>query len=139
MWLAANYDLSLLKGQPIRVVFAVNNDGVAGSTAMYVDDVSIQACQTPPTPGGVPPAPAPDDDAGEGDTATVRTVLSSQNGTTSLTSGPTWLSKLFTGAVMLGILTIIGFAALVIMNSSSSGNSGGKKGDGEKSGDSDKS
>ncbi len=135
VWLAANYDLSLLAGQPIRVVFAVNNDGVAGTSSMYVDDVSILACDLPPTPGG--PGPEPDQgDEGVGAeaTATLQTVLASQNGTAPLSGSRSWLSTMFTGAVMLGILTIIGFAALVIMNSSTSGGSGGKKSDDEKSG-----
>lgn len=43
-WLLGNADLSELAGEKIRLRFAVNNDGVAGRTAMYLDDVSILAC-----------------------------------------------------------------------------------------------
>jgi hypothetical protein len=43
-WLQQQSDLSHLSGQRIRLRFAVNNDGIAGRSAMYVDSVSIRAC-----------------------------------------------------------------------------------------------
>jgi hypothetical protein len=43
-WLTADYDLTMQAGQTIRLVLAVNNDGVEGRSAMYVDNVSIIAC-----------------------------------------------------------------------------------------------
>ncbi len=43
-WLQQQSDLSDLPGQRIRLRFAVNNDGVAGRSAMYIDNVSIRAC-----------------------------------------------------------------------------------------------
>ncbi len=43
-WLQLQSDLSDLPGQRIRLRFAVNNDGVGGRSAMYIDNVSIRAC-----------------------------------------------------------------------------------------------
>ncbi len=54
-WLAKTFDLTALAGQPIRLFFAVNNDGVAGRTAMILDSVSIQACNITATVTPVPP------------------------------------------------------------------------------------
>ena len=49
-WVMEDFDLTLFAGDQIRVVFVVNNDGVGGRTAMYVDDVSILACNSTITP-----------------------------------------------------------------------------------------
>lgn len=43
-WLTADYDLTMQAGQTIRLVAAVNNDGVEGRSAMYVEQFSIRAC-----------------------------------------------------------------------------------------------
>lgn len=50
-WRLVEYDLSLtgVKGQTVRLVFGVHNDGAGGTTAMWVDDVSLAACATQPT------------------------------------------------------------------------------------------
>jgi hypothetical protein len=46
-WLEREYDLSALAGETVRLYFMVSNDGVGGSIAMYIDDVSILACRVP--------------------------------------------------------------------------------------------
>ncbi len=40
-WQQKTYDITRYGGQTIRVYFGVRNDGRGGSTAMYVDDVSL--------------------------------------------------------------------------------------------------
>jgi len=56
-WLDLKHDLTPLAGQKIRLRFGVNNDGDAGRTAMYVDNVSVHACDV--EGGAVEAAPAP--------------------------------------------------------------------------------
>jgi hypothetical protein len=52
-WLYYNFDLSHYAGRTIRVYFDVYNNGWAGITSMYVDDVSLQVCTgTPPGDDG---------------------------------------------------------------------------------------
>jgi uncharacterized repeat protein (TIGR01451 family) len=55
-WTRAEFDLNLtgLKGQTVRVVFGVHNDAAGGTTAMWVDDVSVTTCTALPTPTGAP-------------------------------------------------------------------------------------
>ena len=50
-WRMMEYELSLtgLKGQTVRLVFGVHNDNAGGTTAMWVDDVSMSVCSTQPT------------------------------------------------------------------------------------------
>lgn len=48
-WLLKEEDLTALSGQPVRLRFSVADDG-AGTT-MYVDNVSILACQQTTTTG----------------------------------------------------------------------------------------
>lgn len=50
-WRLLEYDVNLtaLKGQTVRLVFGVHNNGVGGTTAMWVDDVSLNACASRPT------------------------------------------------------------------------------------------
>lgn len=43
-WILQTSDLSSLIGEPINLYFYTENDGHNGSSAMYLDDVSIQAC-----------------------------------------------------------------------------------------------
>ncbi len=43
-WLHREYSLDGYGGQRIRLHFGVYNDGQGGTTAMYVDDVSVRAC-----------------------------------------------------------------------------------------------
>lgn len=44
LWTNIVYDLSLYRGQTIKLHFEIYNDGTGGLTSMYVDDVSVQAC-----------------------------------------------------------------------------------------------
>jgi hypothetical protein len=43
-WETVTYDLTPLKGRIVGVLFGTYNNGRQGKTAMYVDNVSIQAC-----------------------------------------------------------------------------------------------
>ncbi len=43
-WETVTFDLSEFRGQRIRILFGVFNDGGAGKAAMYVDTVSVEAC-----------------------------------------------------------------------------------------------
>jgi hypothetical protein len=51
-WIFYEVDLLDYAGQTIKLQFGTLNDGAAGVTAMYVDDVSLQVCTAP-----LPPAP----------------------------------------------------------------------------------
>ena len=48
-WVLRQYDLTAQAGQQVRLHFAVKNDGAGGRTAMYLDNVSILACNVAPT------------------------------------------------------------------------------------------
>ncbi|MBN1400229.1 MAG: hypothetical protein JXA74_05290, partial [Anaerolineae bacterium] len=54
-WLHKSYDLSAYAGTEITVRFGAFNDGQDGTTAMYLDDVSLQACAQVPEPTQTPP------------------------------------------------------------------------------------
>jgi len=54
-WEPHTFDLSAYLGETIWLHFGVYNDGVGGITGMYVDDVSLTACEPPP-PSQPPPA-----------------------------------------------------------------------------------
>ena len=65
-WVHKRVDLSAHAGQRVALRFGVYNDGEAGVTALYLDDVSLQACETHPemTPTQTPittmtPTPTP--------------------------------------------------------------------------------
>jgi PKD repeat protein len=45
-WTSHEFDLGAFAGQTIKVHFGVFNDGVDGVTAMYVDDVSLDLCDS---------------------------------------------------------------------------------------------
>ncbi|MFH1084921.1 MAG: hypothetical protein V1772_04080, partial [Chloroflexota bacterium] len=57
-WTQRVMDLSAYAGQAVRLRWSVYNDGQAGVTAMYLDDVSLSACpvgaQPPPTAAPTP-------------------------------------------------------------------------------------
>ena len=57
-WVRLVFNLSAFAGQSVFLRFAVNNDGVGGRTAMYVDDVRLTACSsgTLPTAAPIPSA-----------------------------------------------------------------------------------
>jgi hypothetical protein len=44
-WEAQEFDLTAYRGQRVRVLFGVYNDGRAGATSMIVDSVSLLVCQ----------------------------------------------------------------------------------------------
>jgi hypothetical protein len=50
VWIERSYDLSTYAGEAVRLFFMVSNDGVGGSIAMYVDDVSVLACRVAKPP-----------------------------------------------------------------------------------------
>ena len=43
-WLYREYDLLPFRGQTISILFGAANDGWGGNTALYVDDVFLEAC-----------------------------------------------------------------------------------------------
>ena len=108
-WLFDQVDLTRLKGQPIRLVIAVNNDGVGGRIAMYVDNISILACDrlaesdappvitVPPTLAALTPTLAGPPAA----TSTTNFVGLGRAETSS------WRDQLGTMAVLAGILVVI--------------------------------
>jgi len=49
-WKPYAFDMSAYIGKSIWVHFGVYNDGIGGTTGMYVDDVSLTATEPPPTP-----------------------------------------------------------------------------------------
>jgi uncharacterized repeat protein (TIGR01451 family) len=53
-WEPYTFDLSPYLGETIWLHFGVYNDGAGGITGMYVDDVSLTACEPPP-PSQPPP------------------------------------------------------------------------------------
>ncbi len=53
-WEKYTFDVSAYLGQTIWLHFGVLNDGAGGVTGMYVDDVSLVACEPPP-PSQPPP------------------------------------------------------------------------------------
>ena len=60
-WTSSQHSLDAYRGRRIRISFGVYNDGTAGATSMYVDDVAVLACGVP-TPTATPtrsPIPSP--------------------------------------------------------------------------------
>jgi 1-phosphatidylinositol phosphodiesterase len=62
-WSYHEADLLEYAGETIKLHFGVYNDGLDGATGMYVDDVSLVTCTTPPPnqPPYAPSAPSPPD------------------------------------------------------------------------------
>ncbi len=62
-WQQLSFDMSAYRGRTVRILFGAYNDGAGGTTAMYVDDVSLTACWPEPvTPTPTPtatPSPSP--------------------------------------------------------------------------------
>jgi hypothetical protein len=58
-WEYREFDLLAYKGQTIRLQFGTYNDGWGGVTAMYVDDVTLDVCETTPTPTPTPTVTPP--------------------------------------------------------------------------------
>ena len=57
-WQFAQIDLTHLRGRTLRIEFGVYNDGSGGRTALYLDDVSLLACEPDATPFVTPSATA---------------------------------------------------------------------------------
>jgi hypothetical protein len=55
MWQPAAFDFSAWSGQTFQLAFTVSNDGTGGHTTVFLDDLSLLACSTPP----VVPTPWP--------------------------------------------------------------------------------
>jgi len=55
-WRFLQLDFSSLAGRTVRIQFSVVNDGGGGATALFLDDVSLQACDIE---GSVTPTPTP--------------------------------------------------------------------------------
>ncbi|HIQ05266.1 MAG TPA: hypothetical protein EYH31_06160 [Anaerolineae bacterium] len=55
-WTYHEFNLSAYRGRTLRLHFGVFNDGAHGSTAMYVDEVSLEVCRPPVQP---PPLQTP--------------------------------------------------------------------------------
>jgi hypothetical protein len=53
-WDYQEFDLLQYKGQTIRLQFGTYNDGYDGISAMYLDDVTLDVCDTTPTPTPTP-------------------------------------------------------------------------------------
>ncbi|MGQ9765720.1 MAG: hypothetical protein ACUVSS_00005, partial [Anaerolineae bacterium] len=49
-WNQLTFDLTPWRGRTVQLYFNVYNDGVGGRAAMFLDDVSLAACPTGPTP-----------------------------------------------------------------------------------------
>lgn len=113
-WLTSDYDLTSQAGQTVRLVLAVNNDGVEGRSAMYVDNVSVMACNfgdlVAPGPG---PTTEPSLGLGERSQNQPAILLAGreQNQNTTL------LARLSAVGVLASVIGVIAFAALVIMGS----------------------
>ena len=122
-WLTLDYDLTALAGQRVSLVFAVNNDGVSGRSAMYVDNVSVKACSfvelTTPRPEGTRPTATPDlarsdrTPGGPLDAPTDVALTSTEPAAAMV--APVWLTRVGAVGVLAGVLGAIGFVALVIM------------------------
>jgi DNA-binding beta-propeller fold protein YncE len=50
LWRYHEFSLDAYRGRAIRISFGVHNDGLAGTTALYVDDVSAVVCGGSPLP-----------------------------------------------------------------------------------------
>ncbi|MFN8495852.1 MAG: RHS repeat-associated core domain-containing protein [Caldilineaceae bacterium] len=56
LWQMREFDLQPWAGQTIKLHFGVLNNGTDSVSAIYVDDVSLQVCTTPPTATATPAA-----------------------------------------------------------------------------------
>ena len=57
-WQFELIDLTHFRGRTLRIEFGVHNDGGGGRTALYLDEVSLLACEPDATPFVTPPATA---------------------------------------------------------------------------------
>ena len=119
-WLQQQSDISYLSGQRIRLRFAVNNDGVAGRSAMNVDGVSIKACgfiendamgKGESTSASTPLSPTAGDEMGSGTQVGDELDVTV---TSDVTPDP-WWDQLGIGAVLGGILVLIALLVWAIL------------------------
>ena len=62
-WLPVTYDLSLLAGNRVELIFGVFNSGGPGRAAMAVDNVRMYACGLSSAPQNAPATPAPNQES----------------------------------------------------------------------------
>lgn len=43
-WVRYEFDAAAYIGQTIQIKFGTYNDGIGGTTAMYIDDVALETC-----------------------------------------------------------------------------------------------
>ncbi len=60
-WGVVQYNLYKYSGQHIRLRLLVQNDGLGGESAMFVDDISLSTCPTIPAPEVYNPTGAPEE------------------------------------------------------------------------------
>ncbi|MCC9077364.1 lamin tail domain-containing protein [Litorilinea aerophila] len=123
-WLQVKHELTPLAGRTIRLLLAVNNDGMAGRTAMYVDDVSIRACNyedegaATPTPEAPAAAATPDVNLvtapAPAQAQEIPTDTADQNEETPSTSS--WLQRLRRVGIMVAIPVVIVVILLLLGN-----------------------
>jgi hypothetical protein len=113
MWLTADYDLTIQAGQEIRLVLAVNNDGVEGRSAMYVDNVSIMSCTfgdlLAPDSG---PTPDPSLGLSSRPVADQSPVLLAGRESPEATN---WLARLSAMGVLASVAGVIAFVVMVVV------------------------
>ena len=81
-WQFAQIDLTHYRGRTLRIEFGVRNDGSGGRTALYLDDVSLLACEPDATPFVTPAVTA-----GPPATGTPPPASTAQPGATPLPAG----------------------------------------------------
>lgn len=113
-WLTADYDLTMQAGQTVRLVLAVNNDGVEGRSAMYVDNVSILACNFGDLVNpGVVPTPDPALGVSNQPVADQSPILLA--GREADTASSNWLARLSAMGVLASVAGVIAFAVMVVI------------------------
>ncbi len=58
-WQEITFDLTHLAGKRLFLLVGTFNDGVGGVASLFVDGVSVQACDSPATPAPPTPSPTP--------------------------------------------------------------------------------
>lgn len=128
-WLTTDYDLTAQAGQTLRLIFAVNNDGAEGRTAMVVDQVSLMACSfrsltSPETLAPLTPlateSPAVSQLISTPRAPVAVELTAARQSLADESAGEgintrAWMARLGTVSMLLGVLGIIGFVALVII------------------------
>jgi hypothetical protein len=114
-WLTADYDLTMQAGQSVRLVLAVNNDGVEGRSAMAVDNVSLLACDFGDlvNPGS---APTPDPALGASDRPVAEQLPVLLAGREN-PEPSNWLARLSAMGVLASVAGVIAFAVMVVVGS----------------------